>query len=307
MRCLRGAAGCLAALLLGAFAAACGDGAESAPPEPAPALERLFRVDDLARPRSVAWDSLRGRWLVTAGGRRSDGEAAGRVAAVGAAGASVDRRAYGSREGAVRLETPRGIDVRGDRAYVVDGRRLVAVDLPDRELAFDLRIPGRGPLHDVAVDGRGIIYVSDPGADAVFRVAPDGSGWTRMVTAGSLRGPSGLLVDRAPGRSGRLLAAGREGAVVALNPDSSVALLAEAPSYGDLDGLQRSPTGALVVAEPSTGRLLLLRRPGEESLWRPGVVWLDGLDRPADFVLREGVLALPETGADRVSFYRVGE
>jgi glucose/arabinose dehydrogenase len=297
------AAAALAALLAAALAAACGDDGDAAPADEAPELEVLFRIDGLAAPRGVAWDSARGRWLVTVAGD-DDPAGAGRVAAVGRDGQAVDLRAYGGGNGGVTLDTPRGIAARGDRAYVVDGRRVVALDLSDRELAFELDIPGEGPLHDVAVDERGILFVSDPSADAVYRVAPDGSGWNRLGSAGSLRGPSGLLAEPTARGPDRVLAAGRGGAVMALEPDSSVTLLAEAPGLGDLDGLQRTPDGDLLVTEPSEGRLLLLRsEPG--PTWRPGVAWLEGLERPADFLLRDGVLAVPEAGAGRVTFYRV--
>lgn len=298
----RRAAAALAVTLAGLLAAACGDVAETRPSAAAPATELLFVVEDLPEPRSVAWDSVRARWLVAGG----SGEEGGFVAAIGAGGGVVDRRAYGGPGGAVRLRAPQGIHVRGDRAYLADGDRVVALDLRDRELAFELRIPPAERLHDVVVDERGIIYVSDPDGDAIFRVTPDGSAWNRMTTAGSLRGPSGLVADPRPDGAGRLLAAGREGAVVALNPDSSVALLAEAPTFGDFDGLERVSAGALAVSEPSEGRLLLLR-PEAGSLAASGVSWLDGLARPGDFVLRDGVLAVPEEDADRVSFYRTTE
>lgn len=296
----------LTALLVASLAAACGDGDAPPPTDGPPGLEVLFRVDGLDEPRGVAWDSVRGRWLVTVGGGDGAGSGAGRVAAVHRGGDTVEDRAFGGGAGGVEMDVPRGIDVRGERAYVADGRRVVALDLSDRELAFDLRIPGSGHLHDVAVGRRGVIYVSDPAADAVFRVAPDGSGWDRMGTAGSLRGPSGLLLERADDDSGRLLAAGREGAVMALDPDSSVTLLAEAPGLGDLDGLQRTRDGGLLVTEPSGGRLLFLRS-GPGTVWRSGIAWLEGLDRPVDFLVRDGVLALPEAGAGRVTFYRVTE
>lgn len=298
------AATTVAALLAVTLAAACGGDDGGAPAGEAPELEVLFRIDGLVGPRGVAWDSARARWLVTAGGNGPT-PTPGRVASVGREGKAVDLRAYGGGDGGVTLERPRGIDVRGDRAYLADGRRVVALDLSDRELAFELEIPGDAPLHDVVVDERGILFVSDPAADAVYRVAPDGSGWNRLGSAGSLRGPSGLLAEPTAAGPDRVLAAGRGGAVVALEPDSSVTLLAEAPGLGDLDGLQRTPDGHLLVTEPSEGRLLLLRsEPG--PTWRPGVAWLEDLDRPADVLLRDGVLAVPEAGAGRVTFYRVG-
>lgn len=293
-----------AALVALPLLASCADGAGPPSPRTPPEPELLFRVDGLAGPESVARDSLRGRWLVTNAGDGRGG-ARGFVTAVYGDGDSVARKAYDGSVPGLGLEAPRGIAVRGDRAYVVDGQRVVAVDLADDALAFELRIPESRRLEDVAVDPRGILYASDPAADAVFRVAPDGSGWERISAAGSLRGPDGLLVEAArPEGPDRVLTTSREGAVVAVNPDSSVALLAEFPGVGALDGIQRSPAGGLVVSEPSAGRLLLFR-PDAPTVWRNGIPWLQGLRGPADILVHGRILAVPETEADRVSFYRL--
>jgi hypothetical protein len=102
-----------------------------------------------------------------------------------------------------------------------------------------------------------------------------------------------------------VLVAGWEGAVLALAADSSVSLLAASPDFGHLDGLQPAPDGGLLVSDFSAGRVHHLRRE-EEDVWRRGVSWLTDLDGPADFLLRDSVLVVPELGADRVTFYRIG-
>lgn len=301
------ATACAAAVLAAATAAACGGEArESAA---SPRLELAFRVEGLSDPESVAWDSLRRRWLVTNARGGEEGGGRGFVTAVAPGGDSVIRRAYASDTPGLRLDAPRGIAVRGDRAYLADLHRLVAIDLARGEAAFELRIPEAERLEDVAVDRRGVIYLSDARGDALFRAAPDGSGWTQLGAAGSLRGPSGLLVEPAAQHGGeRLLVAGREGAVVALNPDSSVTLVAGSTVFRRLHGIQRGPGGSLVVSDHGAGRLHLLRpAPGRVRVRTHGTSWLSGLEQPADFSIHGDMLALPETAADRVSFYRLVE
>lgn len=287
-----------------------GCGGEAVDTADSPRLERLFRVDSLDRPESVAWDGRRGRWLVTNvgegdEGKGDEGEGAGFVTVVSAGGDSLRRRAYGGPDPGPRLDQPRGILVLADTAWIADLHRVVALDLAGDSLLFRVRLEGSRLLNDVARGGEGPLYVSDTGGDAVWRVATDGSSYGRLGTVGSLRRPNGLLAGDTPGPRQELLVAGWDGAVLALNPDSSVTLLAEAPSFRHLDGLQPAPDGGLLVGDFGTGRIHHLRRRSPE-VWRTGDPWLTGLTAPADFLVRDSLLALPELEADRVTFYRIG-
>lgn len=287
---------------------------EPAVAEATPGLTVLFRVDSLSSPESVAWDAARNRWLVTNVGGGEEGAGTGFLTSVSADGGRVVRRAYDASTPGLRLDGPKGIAVRGDRAYVADLRRVVALDLAGDSALWAREVAGSRFLNDVALAPGGGIYVSDTRADAVWHLPADGSRAIRLGAAGSLRGPNGLLPEGDPGGEaggeagavpGRLLVAGWEGAVIALAPDSSVTLLAGSPEFGHLDGLQPAPDGGLLVSDFDAGRLHHLRREGE-GVWQAGVAWLDGLARPADFLVRDSVLALPELGAGRVTFYRIG-
>lgn len=304
--------GVLAAVLLSLAlpGAGCG-GMERGPvgDDATPEMEVLFRVDSLASPESVAWDEARERWLVTNVADGEEGSGAGFVTAVSAGGDEVVRRAYDASTPGLRLDAPKGLAVRGDRAYVADLRRVVALDLAGDSALWSRSLAGSEFLNDVAVAPDGGLYVSDTREDAVWWVSADGSDATRLGAAGSLRSPNGLLAEGPGGDGGsgrgRVLVAGWEGAVVALAADSSVTLLAASPDFGHLDGLQPAPDGGLLVSDFSAGRVHHLRRE-EEDVWRRGVSWLTGLDGPADFLVRDSVLAVPELGAGRVTFYRIG-
>lgn len=267
-----------------------------------PEVTRLITVDSLRSPESVAWDSARGRYLITnVNGDPSAGDGDGFLSSVSAGGDSVDRLAVTGRELGVALDAPKGIAVRGDRAWIADLRRVVGVDLRADTALFELTIPGSRFLNDVAVGRGGAVYVSDTERDAVYALAPDGSRWERHGSAGSLRGANGLQPD--PGGPG-LLVAGWEGAVLRLNPDSSVTLLADPLAAESLDGIQAAGPDVILYSDYSRGTVHALHR---RSLghWSPSRPWLEGLRAPADFLRRGSLLVVPELRADRVVFYRV--
>lgn len=299
-RRLPGAAALSAVLPAALLALGCG-GAD-APDPGAPGLDRAFRVDSLPAPESVAWDAVRERYLVTLGPLDPESTTGGRIAAVSPDGGSVDRDAYGARAEGVRLERPRGITARADTAWVVDGTRIVALDLAADSALFDVTVDEAGLLNDVAVDDAGTVYATDTDLDVVWRLL-DPSTWERVPAPGSLRSPNGILAD---GPDDPLLIAGWEGAVVALNPDSSMTLLAESPELGHLDGLQRTADGDLLVSDFGRGRVQLLRR-DRRRVRSSGVVWVDRLQGPADILLHEGLLLVPELVADRLTAYRLAE
>lgn len=291
------------AMGLGPLAACGGEGAD-APDASPPQLTRLFVVDSLRSPTSVAWDSVGDRFLVTSSDGDPDaGLEGGFVTVVSPTGDSVIRRAMTGGSLGTALDDPRGIAVRGDRAWIADRRRVVGVDLRADTALFALRVPDSRSLHDVAVGRNGALHVSDPGNDAVYTVATDGSEWTRHGAAGSLRSVSGIHPD--PGGPG-LLVAGREGALLRLAPDSSVTLLAEPLDAGRLEGIQAADGDRILYSDFSRGTVHALHRrsPGR---WQPSPPWVDGLTTPADFLLSGSLLAVPERQADRVVFYRISD
>lgn len=281
---------------------AVGCGGADAPAPGTPGLDRAFRVDSLPAPESVAWDADRQRYLVTVGPMDPQSSSGGRIAAVSQEGDSVDRNAYGDRTAGVRLERPRGITARADTAWVVDGTRILALDLAADSVLFDVILEDAGLLNDVAVDDAGTVYATDTELDAVWRLL-DRSTWERVPAPGSLRSPNGILAD---GPKDPLIIAGWEGAVVALNPDSSMTLLAESPELGHLDGLQRTADGDLLVSDFGRGRVQLLRR-DRRQVRSTGMVWVDQLQGPADILLHDALLLVPELVADRLTAYRLAE
>lgn len=292
----------LAAALLALPLTACGD---DGPARGDVELRLLFEVDSLDSPASVAWDSARSRYLITSTAREpSAGEGGGAVAAVSASGDRVERRRFSSSTPGLRLDGPSGIAVRGDRAYVADVHRVVALDLRADTGLYAVEIPESESLKDVAPGPDGTIYASDVGADAVFAVDGDGGGIRRLETAGSLRLPAGMAPDGGEAGAGGLLVAGADGAILRLDLDGSVSLLAEPREAVTLEGIQSDGRGGILFTDRARGTLERLPPGGRTGSVEPEL-WLEDLRAPADFLLRDSTLALPEIDADRVRVYRL--
>ncbi len=184
--------------------------------DPAIAPE-LSRFDDLARPlgasrelfrlaeggllvEGLAHDPAHGDWYLSAVNARK----------------IVRRAADGSirdfvRSGAGGLAAPLALAVDGERSllWVVSAGLPQAAGLPvealDRSalLAFDLTTgalrhrvespPGKHLWNDLAADGAGGFFVSDPGAAAIVRVLPTGT-VTTLVEGRGLASPGGLAL-----------------------------------------------------------------------------------------------------------------
>lgn len=90
------------------------------------------------------------------------------------------------------LGAPKGLAVHGDRLFVADLTEVVVIDIERGSIARRIAIPGSERLNDIAIDPKGVVYVSDTAGKKVFLVK-DG---TPAVHLDKLKGPNGLLYHR---------------------------------------------------------------------------------------------------------------
>lgn len=170
---------------------------------------------------------------------------------------------------ATGLDDPKGLVAFQKWLFVTDKDRVVRIDAAGKVDVFaDAKAFPRPPmfLNDIAVDERGMFYVSDSGdlkgkGGAVFRIDPKGK--VALVTDAlktpQIQVPNGLVLD---GKAHLLLLDFGSGHLLRLKiSDGTATKLAEGFEGGD--GLTWDNFGRLFVTS-----------------WKQGKVW--GIDRPGD-------------------------
>ena len=178
-------------------------------------------------PESVVHDVQSDTYLVSnvgAGGDIAAGELAaddnGFISRVRPDGQVLDRRWIDGRSPSVRLDSPHGIDVLGNRIFVADltvvrqfdrstGRQLASVPLPGSVFLNDLTV---GPDQAIYVTDSGYdaevgndVFQTNPRTDAVWRIPTTNgvpSTGTKIARGGGLGNPNGIVAGTRPGPYG---------------------------------------------------------------------------------------------------------
>jgi hypothetical protein len=198
------------------------------------------------------------------------------------------------------LRSPKGMRRLGKDLYVADVGQVVVVDVGGGKIAatIDLDPLGAKFPNDVAVDEvTGDVFVSDTGANAIYRI-PRGTTTPEVwLSSPDLESPNGLLVD-----GDKLVVAGstNPGRVLVVDRASKAVtpLGGMAPIPGaQLDGIEKQGDTYLVTDHPG-GRLLRVAANGSVK------ELAKDLKTPADIGWRPGdnTLGVPELSASDVRF-----
>lgn len=147
------------------------------------------------------------------------------------------------------LFNPTGLTVAKDTLYAVEAQSLVEIDLKTRKIIQRIALPGAQRANDVAVDGKGTGYVSDPQAGAIFRIQ---LGKAELWLNGpELARSNGLVVDR----TRLLFVSNGDGFLKAADLKSKQVTRLADIAGGICDGLALTPSGTILVSH-NEGRLL---------------------------------------------------
>jgi DNA-binding beta-propeller fold protein YncE len=87
------------------------------------------------------------------------------------------------------LNSPKGMGIFKNALYVADMNEVVVIDIEKGEIRNRIPVPNAEGLNDIAVDPKGVIYVSDSKAKRVYRI----KGNDANPHLEGLQGPNGVL------------------------------------------------------------------------------------------------------------------
>jgi sugar lactone lactonase YvrE len=157
------------------------------------------------------------------------------------------------------LFNPTGLAVSGDLLYAVEAGSLVEIDLAAGKIVRRIALPGARRANDVAGDGKGTLFVSDPASGTIFRIRKgQAEAW--------LSGPEVLRPNGLALQGGRLLfLSNGDGWLKAADLRSGQVTRLADVAGGIGDGLAVTPAGAILVSH-NEGRLLRVDSSGKVTL-----------------------------------------
>jgi hypothetical protein len=188
----------------------------------------------------------------------------------------IDGRAEG-----VTLNGPTGMALAGDVLYVADVDVVRSFERDTGAPLGEIVIPGAVFLNDVAAADDGILYVSDSGGDAIYRITPGGA-VDAFAPDQRFAGPNGIQVQ------GDAVRVANYGGTSVFGLDSDGQLVADWDlPMGGLDGLLWLEDGSMLVSSWDASAIYLIDPAGDVSdLFSPITSPADiGLDSKRNLLL----------------------
>lgn len=209
--------------------------------------------------------------------------------------------------------SPYGIELLNGTLFAVDSGHLKGYDIDSAALVLDLAIPGAGFLNGITSDGAHTLYVSDFKNKFIHRIDVGDLAAPRLGTpvATGTATPNGLVFDHA---NQRVLIAtwGDAAKILSLDlADGATPLPLIDTSLTNIDGIALDCNGAIVVSawdHCGAAGGCLVRFDPPFALDTPFSLLAQGLSKPADidYNRHDGDIAVPESGANRVSLHASG-
>jgi len=226
-----------------------------APPKKEKKLVKVWETDSTLRiPESVLYDPSRKVLYVANIDGKPDGlDGNGFLSKVGLDGQ------IQSLKWVIGLNAPKGMGIHGNRLYVTDVYRLVAINLENGQAEQTWDAPDKNAfLNDVTVDRTGTVYVSDNRNNKIYRLKDkEWSVWMQGETLGS---PNGLLATK----KRLLIGSMKAGALQAIDPATKTMVML-ADGMANTDGIVTDGRDNYFVSDWS-GRLFFVTAAGEKQL-----------------------------------------
>lgn len=230
-----------------------------------------LQVTGLQMPRSFVADPSGEQYFISnVNGDPGVKDNNGFIAKLDSAGKLVKLQFIQGGEGETVLHAPQGMAIVNEVLYVADldalrgfdtttGRTVVTVSFANSRL-----VPAgeSAALADVAHDGRGLLYASDPHADTIYRIDTTREhAVSVLVRDHALAGPRGLALHPKTGRlivvswnQGKILEVGGDGVITELASNSFFS-----SRFHNLDGVDFDRWGNMYVSDTTAGKVWRMR------------------------------------------------
>lgn len=142
------------------------------------------------------------------------------------------------------LNQPRGLIMSGANLWVVEPKRVTAIDLQKKTVAYHIDVPEAKNLTDIAADENGLLYVTDTDGDCLWIINPSTREMNK-ISDPRMSKPTGIVYDSP--RYQMLLVSGVEYSPIYVFDIISQSIdIYMDTLYGDLRGIAIDPeTGAV--------------------------------------------------------------
>lgn len=196
----------------------------------------------------------------------------------------VKRTFIESGQDGVTLNDPRGLAIVGDTLWVADKKDLRGFDKTTGKSTATIGLKAHGAIQlcSIAVGPNGDLFVSDTGANIIFRVATGGSNEEPVLAEGeALCEPKGLYWDDGDGLL--YVACWKDSVILTVDAEGEISTFVSAPDdFMHLDGIDRAANGDFYVSDYYKGVVYRVT----PELHIEAVV--DKLKTPADISLDRG-------------------
>ena len=234
-------------------------------PHPADALQ----VTGLKDPESFLSDPSGEQYFISnVNGPPGDRDNNGFITKLDKTGAVTKLQFIRGGDGDIVLHAPKGMAIVGRILYVTDldtlrgfdtrtGRPVLAVSLANVPSATQAP-----ELADVAYDGHGLLYASDPETNTIYRIdTASHHAVSVLVRDASLAGPHGLAVHP---KSGHLIVVSwKKGTILEVRPDGTITELVSngffSSRFRNLDGVDFDSWGNMYVSDFTAGKIWRMR------------------------------------------------
>jgi len=230
-----------------------------------------LQVTDLQAPQSFLADPNGGGYFISNANGEPDGrDNNGFITKLDTDGKVTNPQFIRGGDGRTVLHAPKGLAIVGKTLYVADLDAVRGFDVetgnPVITVAFPANARGTATtapsLADLAHDGHGVLYASDPAANAIYRIdTTKQHAVSVLVRDDRLAGPKGLALHP---KTGLLIAVSfNKGMIHAIAPDGTITELVSnsilTGRFRNLDGVDFDTWGNMYVSDPTAGKIWRIR------------------------------------------------